>query len=78
MGYLCFLVGEYMKTIDVLAAILLVIGGLNWGLIGLFGFNFIDFLFAAMPVVATAIYILVGFSAVWQAVQWQAIQERWS
>lgn len=67
-----------MKTVDVLAAIFLVIGGFNWGLIGLFGFNAIEFLFAAIPMAATAIYTVVGLSALWQAVQWQAIRERWS
>lgn len=66
-----------MKTLDVIAAILLVIGGLNWGLVGLFGFNLVEFLFGELPLIARLVYILVGLSAVYQGLQWKAIQNRW-
>ncbi len=66
-----------MKTIDVIAAILVVIGGLNWGLVGLFGFDLVATIFGEMSVLARVIYILVGISAVYQAVSWKAIQNRW-
>ncbi|MCB1114060.1 MAG: DUF378 domain-containing protein [Chlamydiia bacterium] len=66
-----------MKTIDIIAAILLVIGGLNWGLIGLFDFNLVSSLFGATPI-ERIVYIVVGLAAVWQVVQWKAIQSRWS
>ena len=65
-----------MKKIDVLVAILLVIGGLNWGLVGLFDFNLVAFIFGG-TVVDRVIYVLVGFSALYQAFGWKAIQKRW-
>ena len=65
-----------MKFIDVIAAILLVIGGLNWGLV-FFNFNAVEWLFGAYPEVVKAIYGLVGLSAIWQIFQWKAIQHRW-
>lgn len=66
-----------MKVIDVIAAILLVIGGLNWGL-ALFDINAVTRLFGEYPNVVKAIYGLVGLSALWQAFQWRGIQHRWN
>ena len=50
--------------IDWIALILVIIGGINWGLFGLFGFNLVEFLFAE-SLVATIIYSLVGLSALY-------------
>ena len=66
-----------MKRLDVIAAILVVIGALNWGLIGLFGFNLVAALFGT-TVLTNLVYILVGLSGVYQAAQIQGIQRRWS
>lgn len=66
-----------MKLIDVIAAILLVIGGLNWGLTGIFGFNLVEFIFGSFPIITKIIYGLVGLSALWQIFQWKEIQHRW-
>ena len=65
-----------MKGMDVLAAILLVIGGLNWGLVGAFDFNLVAALFGS-SIISTVVYMLVGISALYQAVQLKAIQRRW-
>ncbi len=46
------------------ALILTIIGGLNWGLIGLFGFDLVAFLFGAMSILSRIVYILVGASAI--------------
>lgn len=54
-----------MAIIDTLALILLVVGGLNWGSIGIFGFNFVTALFGAGSIVSNVIFILVGISALW-------------
>jgi uncharacterized protein len=67
-----------MKTIDILAAVLLVVGGLNWGLVGVFGFDLVAALFGEMTAASRTVYALVGFSALYQAVQWRSIQRRWS
>ena len=67
-----------MKGLDVLAAVLLVIGGLNWGLVGLFGFDLVAALFGEMTLLARAVYAVVGLCAVYQALTWKAIQRRWA
>lgn len=66
-----------MKAFDVLVAILLVIGGLNWGLVGLFSFDLVASILGHMTLLSRLIYIVVGISAVYQALQWKAIRERW-
>ena len=66
-----------MKTIDVIAAVLLVVGGLNWGLVGLFRFDLVAAIFGAGAPVARVVYILVGLSALYQAIFWKMIQRRW-
>lgn len=47
-----------------IALILTIIGGLNWGLVGGFGFNLVDFLFGPMSLISQIVYILVGISAI--------------
>ena len=66
-----------MKTIDVIVAALLVVGGLNWGLVGLFGFDLVATIFGEMSVASRVVYALVGVCAVYQAFGWKAIQNRW-
>lgn len=66
-----------MKTVDVIAAVLLVVGGLNWGLVGAFEFDLVATLFGAMSPIARTVYILVGLSAVYQGLGFRAIQRRW-
>lgn len=66
-----------MKTIDVVAAVLLVVGGLNWGLVGIAGFDLVKALFGAIPFLQNTVYILVGLAALYQAVGLKGIQHRW-
>ena len=67
-----------MKSIDVLAAALLIIGGLNWGLVGLFQFDLVAAIFGSQSaLLSRVVYILVGISAVYQALTWKTIQKRW-
>jgi hypothetical protein len=66
-----------MKTLDVIVAILLVVGGLNWGLVGLFDFDLVATIFGKGAVLSRVVYSLVGFCAVYQILQWKAIQKRW-
>jgi uncharacterized membrane protein YuzA (DUF378 family) len=72
-----------MKTLDVIVALLLVIGGLNWGLVALANFDLVAFLtgaggFGGKNVFGAVVYGLVGLSAVYQAIQWRGIQRRWA
>ena len=52
-----------MKIIDTIALILVIIGAINWGLIGLFDFNLVSALFGDMTTITRIIYSLVGISA---------------
>jgi uncharacterized membrane protein YuzA (DUF378 family) len=65
-----------VKALDIIVAILLVIGGLNWGLVGLFDFNLVTFLFQK-NVIEKVVYIAVGVAAIYQIFGWKAIQNRW-
>ena len=65
-----------MKILDIIAAILLVIGGLNWGIYGIFHFNVVDLIFGGM-VIDRIVYILVGAAAVYQIFSIKGIQQRW-
>lgn len=53
-----------MNIVKKIAYILTIIGGLNWGLVGAFGFNLVAYLFGEMSMLSQAVYILVGISAV--------------
>jgi len=67
-----------MKKLDVVAAVLLVIGGLNWGLVGAAQIDLVAALFGELSPLSRTVYLLVGLSAVYQAAQWRGIQRRWS
>jgi hypothetical protein len=67
-----------MKTFDILAAILVVVGAVNWGLVGLFQFDLVATIFGDMSVMSRLVYVLVGVAGAFQAIQWKAIQRRWS
>lgn len=54
-----------LNGFDWVTLILLIIGGLNWLLIGLFGFNLVDQIFGAGSVLSTIVYLLVGLSAIY-------------
>lgn len=57
-----------MKILNLTTLALIIVGGLNWGLVGLFGFDLVAALFGAASVLSRAVYVLVGLSAVWQIV----------
>lgn len=68
---------SYMKYVDIGVAVLLVIGGLNLGLMGFLGFDLIAYLFGDMAILSRMFYGLVGICAVYQALEWKAIPRRW-
>lgn len=55
----------------------MVVGGRNWGLVGLANFDLVVTLFDAGSILAKAVYTLVGLAAVHQAASLRAIQKRW-
>ncbi|MBQ8481283.1 MAG: DUF378 domain-containing protein [Alphaproteobacteria bacterium] len=52
-----------MMALKRIALLLTIIGGINWGLVGAFKFNLVEFLFGFAPAVIPIIYIVVGISA---------------
>jgi hypothetical protein len=72
-----------MKTLDVIMAVLLVVGGLNWGLVAAANFDLVSFVtqaggFGAKNALGVVVYGLVGLAAVYQVLQWRGIQRRWA
>lgn len=53
------------NAFDWIAFVLIIIGGLNWGLIGALNFNLVAFLFGAMSTISRIIYVLVGLAALY-------------
>jgi len=53
-----------MKNLNLLTYTLIIIGALNWGFVGFFGFDLVAFLFGDMTIFTRIIYSLVGLSAV--------------
>lgn len=57
-----------MNALDTIAFILVIIGGLNWGLVGLFNFDLVATIFGNLSLISRIIYILVGLSALYLAI----------
>ena len=65
-----------MKSLDITAVALLVVGGLNWGLVGAANFDLVAAIFGEMTPVSRVVYTLVGLAAVYRLLQWKAIEQR--
>lgn len=60
-----------MKILKIVALTLLIVGGLNWGLVGLFDFNLVGFLFDGFSnIISRVIYSLVGAAALVSIITW--------
>ena len=57
-----------MKILNLITLALVIVGWLNWGLVGLFDFDLVATLFGAGSMPSRAVYALVGLSAAWQVV----------
>lgn len=53
-----------MKALHWLAVILVIVGGLNWLLVGAFNFDLVALIFGQMSILARIVYVLVGLSAI--------------
>lgn len=56
-----------LNTFDWLALVLVIVGGLNWGLVGIFKFDLVAAIFGDMSVLSRVVYALVGIAAVYLA-----------
>jgi uncharacterized membrane protein YuzA (DUF378 family) len=66
-----------LKTIDCVVYGLIMVGALNWGMVGLFGINLVTTLFGPMTFMSRLIYCVVGLAAVYDIVSFKAIWKRW-
>jgi uncharacterized protein len=71
-----------VKTLNILTAVLLIIGGLNWGLVAIAQFDLVaavfGMTFGETNIATRIVYAVVGLSALYQAVQLPAAQRRWT
>jgi uncharacterized membrane protein YuzA (DUF378 family) len=71
-----------MKKLDILAAVLVIVGGLNWGLVAVAKFDLVATIFGLdfgqTNPASRVVYGLVGLSAVYQVLEQAAIRRRWS
>jgi uncharacterized membrane protein YuzA (DUF378 family) len=65
------------KSLNVVTAVLLLIGGLNWGLVGLFHYNLVDGIFGSLPILTRIIYTMVGLSAIYEIVMFRTFSACW-
>jgi uncharacterized membrane protein YuzA (DUF378 family) len=54
-----------LNVLDWIALVLVIVGGLNWALVGLFSFDLVAVIFGEMSILARIVYVLVGLSAVY-------------
>lgn len=66
-----------MKMVDVVAGVLVVVGALNWGLVGAARFDLVAALLGAGTILSSVVYVLVGAAGIYQLLQFKAIQRRW-
>jgi uncharacterized membrane protein YuzA (DUF378 family) len=72
----------HMKKLDMLAAVLVIVGGINWGLVAIAEFDLVAALvgldFGETNGLSRTVYGLVGLAAVYQIAQQAAIRRRWA
>ena len=64
-----------MSVIQKIALAVLIIGGLNWGLVGILDFNLVSFIFGDMSVLTRIVYAVVALASIWVA--WDTIHENY-
>ena len=67
-----------MKTLDLITFILMVVGGLNWGLVGIFSFDLVAAIFGDLSIISRIVYILVAVSTLYHLFLWKGICRRWT
>ena len=54
-----------LTSVDWVVLVLVIIGAINWGLVGFFNFNLVDVIFHTVPVIARIVYAAVGLGGVY-------------
>ena len=70
-----------MKKLDVIAAVLVIVGALNWGLVAIAKFDLVAALlgmhFGETSALTSVVYGLVGVAGLYQGLGWKGVQRRW-
>lgn len=66
-----------LKTLDIVVYALLIIGALNWGLVGLFSFDLVAFILGPASIPGRIVYVIVGAAAVYDLLFIKVIWKRW-
>ena len=64
-----------MKALDVLAMVLVIVGALNWGLVGLLKFNLVTALFGP-TILASIVFAMVGLAGIYLVARWSAARRQ--
>ena len=64
-----------MKFINIIALTLVIIGAINWLLVGLFQFNLVDTIFGSLSLLTRIIYIIVGIAGLWSIALYSKIAD---
>lgn len=65
------------KPVDIVAYVLIIVGALNWGLVGFFSFDLVATLFGGMTTLSRIVYALVGLAAVYELIAVPGQLRRW-
>ncbi len=68
---------QKLNTVDMIALVLVIVGGLNWGLVGLNpNLNIVDMVFGPMSMISRLVYVLVGLAAIYLAVNAMKLERK--
>ncbi len=65
-----------LKTLDILSFVLVIVGGLNWGLVGILNFDLVATIFGDMSLLSRIVYSLVGVSAIYLLTQFMSFSRK--
>ncbi|MBP7006467.1 MAG: DUF378 domain-containing protein [Candidatus Pacebacteria bacterium] len=65
-----------LKTLDIISLILVIVGGLNWGLVGILNFDLVATIFGDMSALSRIVYSLVGVSAIYLLTQFASFSKK--
>ncbi len=68
---------KMMRSIDVVTLFLIVLGALNWGLMGILSFDLFATIFGHMTVLTRIMYTLIGFAGLYQLSQFKIMHGKW-
>ena len=64
-----------MKVLNGIVLALIVIGAINWGLIGLFDFNLVTYIFGNLEAISRLVFVLVGIAGLWSLTFFERLSE---